>query len=349
MGTLQPELKALHIGSMPHADPQRACALGFELFPDIPAWPQLPRRTFNENMYAQFSERFPGVVLEEERIWVDRTQDLDPGLEILYTAYLDDVLSYGETSADYALGLHTFLRQVPDLVRAPDADRGHLMVKGQVTGPISWGLTVVDQDRRPTLYDEILADAIAKHLRLKARWQERALRQVCEHTILSVDEPFMSSFGSAYVSLSRDQVMPLMEEVFSGIQGLKMVHCCGNTDWSLLMATSVDILSFDAYEYAINLALYPDEIAQFLHRGGTLAWGITPNTPAAYDETVDSLLERLLGAMGLLVEKGFHLDDILRASLISPACGLGSLPVDLAERVLALTSEVSQAMRERYV
>jgi len=341
MSTL-PALGAFHIGSVPFTDPEYACRIVREHFPEIHAWPQLPRRSFAENMYAQFSERFPGVVIDEDQITVDRLQDLDPGLEALYLAYLEDDLSYGELSADYALGLHTFLDSAPAL------DRGPTFVKGQVTGPVSWGLTVVDQERRPTLYDEVLAEAIAKHLMLKARWQESALRRISEHTILSVDEPYMSSFGSAYVSLSRDQVITLMEEVFCGIQGLKMVHCCGNTDWSLLLATSVDILSFDAYDYAIHLALYPKEIAAFLDRGGTLAWGITPKTSDAYQETVDSLVGRLVAAMDLLVQKGIHLDDILQASLITPSCGLGSLPEALAEHVLSLTAAVAGAMRARY-
>ena len=342
MSTLKPQLRALHAGSFPHTDPQRACELVFEHYPDIPAWPQLPRRTFVENMYAQFSARFPGLVLEEKRLWVDRSQDLDPGLSALYLAYLDDDLSYGELDREHGLGLYTFLEQARRLPAAPP------LVKGQVTGPISWGLTVVDQDRRPVLYDEILADAIAKHVRLCARWQQSVLQGIGAGTILCVDEPFMSSFGSAYVSLSREQAITLLDEVFCGLECVKMVHCCGNTDWSILMSTTVDILNFDAYEYALNLSLYPDEVAAFLDRGGVLAWGITPNTPAARQETVDSLVERLLAGMDLLVGKGIHLDDILKASLITPACGLGTLTEDLAEHILSLTAAVSRAMRERY-
>jgi methionine synthase II (cobalamin-independent) len=337
-----PPLSALHIGSTPFTDPGYACDLVLERFPEIPAWPQLPRRSFRESMYAQFSERFPGTVIDEEQIVVDRALDLDPALETLYMAYLENDLAYGETSADYALGLHTFVQRARKLDRLPP------FVKGQVTGPISWGLTVVDRDRRPTLYDEILADAIARHLRLKASWQESVLCEIAEHTILSVDEPYMSSFGSAYISLGREQAIALIEQVLGGIQGLKMIHCCGNTDWSLLLATSMDILSFDAHSYAVNLALYPEEIAAFLARGGMLAWGITPKTPDAYRETVDSLMERLLSAMDLLVRKGIHLDDILQASLVTPSCGLGPLSEDLAEHVLDLTARVSRAMRARY-
>jgi hypothetical protein len=335
-------------GSLPHTDPRDACQLVFEYCPDIPCWPQLSKRVFNENMYAQYSERFPGIVLESDRIWVNRGRDLDPELEALYMADLDQDLSYGTTSPDYALGLHTFLQQLADMEHKPT------LVKGHVTGPVSWGLTVVDQDRRPTLYDEILADAIARHLALKARWQEDALRQACNadaastQTIISVDEPYMSSFGSAYVAVSREQVIDLLEQVFASIHGIKMVHCCGNTDWSILMETSADILHFDAYEYAPNLALYPDDIKTFLARGGILAWGITPKSDEAYRETVDSLVEKLLAGMDLLVQKGIHPDDLLQGSLISPSCGLGPLSEALAEHVLALTSGVSKAMQERY-
>ncbi|MBN1581111.1 MAG: methionine synthase [Anaerolineae bacterium] len=343
-----PRLQMVLVGSMPHTDPDEACRLIFEHCPDMPCWPQLPRRTFRENMYAQYSERFPGVVLESDRMWVDRTRDLDPELETLYLADLEQDLSYGETTPDFALGLHTFLDKLADLEHAP------ALVKGQVTGPVSWGLTVLDQDRRPTLYDDVLADAIARHLALKARWQEDVLGQAGNgtatsvRTIMSVDEPYMSAFGSAYVAVSREQVIELLEHVFAAIHGIKMVHCCGNTDWSILMDTSVDILNFDAYEYAVNLALYPDEVKAFLARGGILAWGITPKSDEAYRETVDSLVAKLLAGMDLLVQKGIHLDDLLQASLISPSCGLGPASEALAGRILELTSGVSKAMQERY-
>ena len=59
----------------------------------------------------------------------------------------------------------------------------------------------------------------------------------------------MTSFGSAFVSISREKVIRMLNEVFSGISGLKGVHCCGNTDWSVLLATGLNILNFDAYNY----------------------------------------------------------------------------------------------------
>ena len=151
---------ATAVGSMPHVDPQKACSLVLTHLPEIPAWPQLPRRSFKENMYVQYSEGFPGVVVEDERIWVDRSRDLSKPLEHLYSAYLENQIEKYAIGTDYAAGFPVFLKEAKKI--KPKA------VKGQVTGPISFGLTVTDQNRRPLLYDEVLADAIAKHLRLKA-------------------------------------------------------------------------------------------------------------------------------------------------------------------------------------
>jgi hypothetical protein len=307
-------------------------------------------------MYAQYSEGFPGIVvdLEKERTFVDRSRDLDRDLERLYVAYLQGDIEFGAISPRYAAGLHHLL-DTEGLLQGVASDEGGsvstapVAIKGQVTGPISWGLTVVDQNRRPLLYDDILADAIAKHLRLKATWQEAQLRPLAPHTILFVDEPYLSSFGSGFISLSRDQVVTLLEEVFAGIHGLKGVHCCGNTDWSVLLETSADILNLDAFDYAESLSLYPEAVNAFLERGGIIAWGIVPAGASVEGETADSLTGRLQAAMDLLVRKGVPADRLLAAGLVTPSCGTGSLDPNTAESVLELTAAVSAQMRARYV
>jgi len=336
------ELKGLPtaIGSMPHIDPGEACSLVAKYLPEVPAWPQLPKRAFLENMYVQFSERFPGVVIEDERIYVDRSQDLDEPLERLYASYLENDIDRFAIGADYAAGLHAFL----------DTPMSPLAVKGQVTGPISWGLTVTDQERRSVLYDDTLADAAARHLRFKAAWQEAKLKAICPNTIIFVDEPYMTSFGSAFVSISREQVIGLLEEVFSGISGLKGIHCCGNTDWSVVLSTSLDILSFDAYDYGHTVALYPDEVKAFLERGGMLAWGIVPNEEKDLPgETAKSLVDRLDEQIGALDRKGVSYRLQTERCLVTPACSLASLSVEGTAFALELLVDVSRELRKRYI
>jgi len=325
---------------MPHIDPKEACSLVARFLPEIPAWPQLPKRSFVENMYAQFSEGFPGVVIEDDRIYVDRTKDLDQPLEQLYASYLENKVENYAISPDYAAGLHAFL----------DTELSPFAVKGQVIGPISWGLTVTDQERRSILYDDTLADALAKHLRLKAAWQEMKLKTISPNTIIFVDEPYMASFGSAFVSISREQVITLLEEVFSGISGLKGVHCCGNTDWSVVLSTSLDILNYDTYNYGYTVALYPDEVKAFLERGGILAWGIVPNDEKdVLGETAKSLVDRLEEEIGALDRKGVSFRLQTERCLVTPACTLASLSPDGAAQALELLSDVSKELRKRYI
>jgi hypothetical protein len=345
MPTLEARLLPMHIGSMPHDDPGRACDLTFEYFAQIPTWPQLPRRSPLESMYVQFSERFPGVVVDpdENRIYVDRETDLDPALEQLYIAYLENDVSFGALSPDYAAGFYAFVEQ------APDHSDAFVAVKGQVTGPVSWGLRVTDGDRRPLLYEEVLADAIAKFLRLKAAWQEQELRKVFEKTIVFVDEPYLANFGSALIPIQRHQVVDLIGEVLAGIEGLKGAHCCGNTDWSILLETEIDVVSFDAYGYGHTLALYPDAVRAFLDRGGVVAWGIVPHNDHIFSETAESLLGHLERAWGHLEKKGLQREQIVAASLVTPSCGTGALSPEVAERVFQLTARLSELAREKYL
>ncbi len=338
-----PRCLATAVGSLPHKDPKEACQLVWQYCADIPVWPQLPRRSYYENMYVQFAERFPGLTVDvgKEKAWVDRAR-ADDELEALYLAYLEDDVDAWGVGHEYAAGLHAFFSEKEILSKA-------VAVKGQVTGPISMGLQVTDQDLRPILYDEILADALAKHLRLKASWMEQQLRRVHSTVIVSVDEPYMSAFGSAFISLSREQVITALEEVFAGLSCLKGVHCCGNTDWSVLLETSVQVLSFDAYNYAESISLYPEAVQAFLQRGGIIAWGIIPMDEGAIAAaTVDGLLDRLEQAWGLLTAKGIPQDDVVASCLVTPSCGLAPISPAMAARALELTAQLSEAVRQRY-
>jgi len=326
------------IGSMPHRDAARACADVLRFLPDIPAWPQLPRRSPLENMDAQYGEGFPGAVIKDGSVRIDRAQDIDTQLAALYQAYIDNDTAKYPISRERAAGLHLFLDEPSGSPRA---------VKGQLTGPITWGLTVTDADGRAIIYDDTLGDAVPRFLKLQAGWQEKQLRRLSPRTILFVDEPSLSSFGSVGLMLSREQVAAAMNEVFSGISGLKGCHCCGNTDWSLLTATTLDIISFDTYNYAESLSLYPKEIKGFLQRGGAIAWGIVPTDDAALaGETAASLKDRLEEAMAPFTRAGIPYAELKAHALLTPSCGLATLKSEeTAAIALEILGEVSRLMR----
>ncbi len=345
--TFAPRFWTTHMGSVPFLD---AAAISARLAAtlDVPAWPQMSRRTFRENMYVQYSAPLPRVVLDEahEKITVDTTGDLTPDLEAFYERYLADDVDAFALPADHAEGFFAMLDQFH---QTPGA-----WAKGQVTGPISLGLTVVDQGLRSILYNDLLADVIVKNASMNARWQARQLQAVRPNVIVFVDEPYMASFGSAFISLSREQVITMLDEVYAAIRqegALSGVHCCANTDWSVLLETSVDILNLDAYGYLENLALYPAELRAFLDRGGVVAWGIVPNTEEINRVTPEQLAHRLWDGLHLIHDRAqargvqIEPEELADRSLIVPSCGLGSQTTETADRVLTVLAQTGAILQ----
>lgn len=336
------------IGSFPHQDANAICQRILSSV-DVPVWPQLSRRSYRENMYAMFSAGLPGIMLDdkEERISFDTSGDLTPSLEAFYERYLADDVDSFALSADFAAGFHAML----DLLPAAPGE----WIKGQVTGPISFGLTVTDQDKRASLYNDMLADTIVKNTVMIARWQIRQLRAMRPNVIIFVDEPYMASFGSAFISLGREQVVTTLNEVFDAIHdegALAGVHCCANTDWSVLMETKVDLLNLDAYGYMDNLALYPHELRKFLDRGGMAAWGIVPNNAEIYDFTPNSIAAKFNEGLELISQKAqargvdIQPNEFASRSLITPSCGVGPETVEIAEKVMDVLSETGEEIRQ---
>ena len=328
------------IGSMPHVNPDEACSVVMKYLPAIPAWPQLPRRSPEENMVIQFSEGFPGIVIKGDKIHLRPSANFESELEQIYIDCEQDNAHKYAISTEYAAGLYAFLSKAT----------GSKIVKGQITGPVTWGLTVTRQNGLGILYDDTLAETAAKFLRLKASWQENILREISPDTIIFVDEPYLVSLGSVFTPIPEEKVPALLEEVFQGIKGTKGLHCCGNTNWSVILDTTIDILSFDAYNYASSLSTHSAKVKSFLERGGNIAWGIVPNEEEALaKESLPSLRDRLAEAMAPFTRDGVKFKQIIAQGLITPSCGLESLSPEVASLALELTAKLSHDLRSRYI
>jgi methionine synthase II (cobalamin-independent) len=346
-----PACLATIIGSLPHRDAQEAVKLILKYTPEIPAWPQLPKLP-HENMMIQFTESMPGFVERDGSAYFDTSSStFEEELLAFYEKYItaseggdQQALEGFRMSPEYASGLYEFLT-------LPDLEPGAVAVKGQITGPITLGTSLTDQDRRCAYYDSRLREVLVKSLAMKVRWQIQQLRRYDLPVIIFIDEPSMQFFGSsAFVGISREDVIRDLNEVMEVIHGqggIAGIHCCGNTDWSLILTTEVDILSFDAYEFFDRLALYADELKEFVNRGGIISWGITPTLQKDRlpEETADSLVSRFESEAAELDKRGIAGELILRQSLITPSCGMRGLSEEMAVFALKLTRDVSYYIR----
>jgi methionine synthase II (cobalamin-independent) len=299
-------------------------------------------------MYAQYSEGLPGIRVDEEngRILFQVDESLEAELERFYQAVIDEELERFAISEEYAAGLQHFVSGafLTELEKKP-------FVKGQVTGPISYGLTVTDQSRRASLYNETLEQVIVKGLALKSKWETQLLRRAAPgaKVVMFFDEPYLVSVGSALISVSREQVIRDIKECIDGSGAdLTGIHCCGRTDWSALFETGADILNFDAFDYLDSFIAYGEEIKEYIQRGGIIAWGVVPNDERVFGETGEMLAGIVESAFDILESRGIDRLALANQSMITTTCGLGPASVEVAQRALHLLEEVSGTLRKRY-
>ena len=342
-----PECLATAIGSMPHDDPSVACDIILDTIPDIPIWPQLPNTDFREEMEIQYSEGFPGVVLDEEkkRMYFETDADVTSDFEKFYENFMSENFDYFKISPEFSRGIYAMEKNLKETKPASIQ-----FLKSQVTGPVTFGLATIDENKRAIYYNDIYRDIVIKAITMKARWLLDRFKSLGYPQICFVDEPILTGFGSStYVSVQRSDVVSDLNEVVEAIHadgGLVGTHCCGNTEWPIIMDAGVDIVSFDAYEFGETIAYYADQTKSFLEKGGVLAWGIVPTSEKIRDESADSLIKRLNEKVEYLSSKGIDKNLIWEKCLLTPSCGTGSLSIEYSEKVFYTLSEVSRELRK---
>ncbi len=353
--SMKPKFLASAVGSMPFEKTEYAVQVSLNNL-DAPIWPQMSHYGLLEQMEIQYSEGMPRCVIDQEkrRMYFDTSGDTSEEIAAFYETYMtamDPDEGTGDCSTlaiseDYAHGFYCLERTL----QAAGGKRP--LLKGQTTGPCSFALTIVDENKRALWYNEEFRDMIVKALAMKCRWQIQRLKNYADKVICFIDEPILSAFGSStYVSVQRDEVVETLNEVIEAVHAddaLAGIHCCGNTEWSILVDAGVDIVNFDAFEYGETISMYPEHIKRHLEGGGMLAWGVVPTSPAVRDQTVETLVAQQEKVMDLLASKGIDKQLIAEQTIITPSCGTGSMETADADKVFELTGQVSKALKAKY-
>jgi methionine synthase II (cobalamin-independent) len=305
-------------------------------------------------MIQQFAPGLPGLATRDNALFVDNAGPaFDAALVDFYEAYMainEGSLDFEDSpyviTPKHAEGFFDFLSRIEQMEDAP------LAVKGQITGPITFTTGLKDKKGRAILFDEQVKDAAVKLIAMKARWQVRQLAIFGVPVVIFLDEPALAGFGSSeLIGLSKDEVGACLNEVFEAVHaegGVTGIHVCANTDWSMVMESQADIVNFDAYGYFDRFMLYEDHIVEFFRSDRVLAWGLVPtlNPEDLLREDTDSLAARFFDQVDRVAALGIETAAVLSQSLITPSCGAGSLTLDLAEKVLTLTRDVSEKIRK---
>ena len=335
-----PNSLATGVGALPHTDPVLACNDVLALLPQFPYIPTLPDRNLLESIVFNDSEQLPGRVIREDRLLFDSTRDQTAEMEKVYMDYVEGAYAGYGLHREYASAFIEMMgRKIPQA----------RVLKCQVTGPVTFGMQVVDANKRPIYYDTQLADVLSKMIALKVRWCEQEMRRCTgiAETLVVLNEPYLASLGSSVVPVDKETVRSGWTDIASMTDGGLGVHCCSNTDWEFVISLDPSVISMDAYATSREFLLYADTITSYMERGGVVAWGIVPADFRVFStETVDTLYEKYCAIRTQLCtrmpEKLFDAQ-----SLITPSCGIRFADRDGSLAIMDAAAEISRRIRAK--
>jgi len=230
----------------------------------VPAAPQMVGLSFWEDMFWSALDGLPALTVDPDQRQVRaRSQGREDELAAFYARFLAGERDFLALPPRSRLGWDAFLdRARSDPAFGPD------YLKIQVLGPVTFGQMVLLDDGQKTLGDDPeLLEATALALGGKAAWAAARIRALGRTPVVFLDEPGLTAFGSAFSTLSAESILKTMntagDVVRQGGPALLGAHVCGNTDWSLLLGSNLDIVNFDAFAVLEQFCLYPGKSRPF--------------------------------------------------------------------------------------
>jgi hypothetical protein len=357
MMTFEARCGTTAMGIMPHRDIERALELALSL--DIPFWPQLPKVSLYEDMYVQASQNFPGIVIDfdKERLSFNTSrfeQELDG-----YFVKMDTPETFALTP-QYSTVFHKFLSK--EL-------QGYKAIRGQVTGPVSFGFKVLDENLKPIIYNDEARAILFDFIQKKANIQYRELNERNSNAFVWVDEPGLAYVFSGLSGYNEQQAKEDYHNFVQGLEGPKGLHLCAEVNLPYLLELGVEILSFDAYQIGFMPKEYAGSVAEFIKKGGIISWGIVPTESTVLATQTPGTLAAILSNYWEVVSEnnGLSLSQIATQALVAPArccladigqvdtsakkaseCQVSSSEGKIVEKAFAFLPELAQILRDKY-
>jgi methionine synthase II (cobalamin-independent) len=299
---------ATGIGSLPHVDPGEAVEFVLRHAPRLPFAPSLPARSKREGMVGQAASGISGISVEADGSLSIDHRAIDP------SAPLDERSFAG----DAFVGFRAFLTAM--------AERSG-PIKISLTGPVTLGVALHAAGLRASSAFAVAGEAVRQRARAMLRLVGERVPQA--EVIAPVDA----------VDLVSSALAVLETGATTGL------HCCGEADWRLLLQSGPQILSVPT---GAGLERAAGTLADFLERGGWVAWGAVP-TDRPVGQTVERLWRQLSVLWCDLVAGGCDPGLLRTRALITPACGLARHGITQAEQVMVLATRLAQRLHDQAI
>lgn len=313
------------VGSLPHVDRDAAIAFVLERNPELPAAPTTPAIEPLEQMIPQATWGIHGVSTAS-----------DGTLSVADPAVLDPEAPIGDP------GLSG--RPYESWRRFLDAVSGRTEpIKLQLTGPITLSLALGQAGVPIDLAASVAGGAVTQRVGHLLDLADQ--RAPGTPVLLVLDEPGLVGGLRPGLPLEADGIIDLLSGVLAAAEGRAVtgVHCCGPTDWRLVLQAGPGLLSLPVGADVTGSA---GALGSFLERGGWVAWGAVV-TDGPLGEQPSRSWRQLSSQWCELVQAGADPVLLRRQALVTPVCGLALHDEAQSDHVFSLTRRLSEKIHDQ--
>ena len=337
--------RCLPIGSLAYNNIEPATMMMAKLFEQMPSLAFLPNIDPEDNINNRTFTGIPGIKAKENKLV----------LRISSNAYKQALVKL-----DKAYNNPTLENLAPYAIEAPYLDKFLKFIKKfksaqaciNLLGPFTIAQRLMLDAEEHTLADKNFRKHFIQSVCVKALWAIEKIKEISPKTqvIVILEEPFLGRLGTLKrenEEITEELITHLFTRVIDKLHSagaLVAIHSTEKCDWQVPINAGADIISFDAYNNPNNLSIIPEQVTEFISRGGKINWAIVPTTSETVVKglNIEYLKRRLIATFEGLINAGVPAKLVYNSAIVSTQGDVAQLPIIFGEKAIMLAVELSK-------
>lgn len=337
--------RCIPLGALPYDDIGTATRMAAKLFEKLPFVATLPNVSTEDTIINRTLTNIPGIRVTGNKIEIKITSNhYKQWMSKLEKAFNHPNVNNLEPFAIDSPFLEKYFQMI-NKFKSPNAVINLL-------GPFSLSQMLDNIAEEEMLIDKTYRKLFIQAVCVKALWAINKIKEINKDTVplIILEEPLFGQLGD--IKRENDDItVEIVTSLFSRVvEKLKSagayvgVQCMEKCDWKIPINAGVDLISFDAYNNPNNLCIIPEQITNFIARGGKINWGIVPVTNEAMVKNlnIDLISNRLFSTLEQLVIAGVSEPFVYNSAYVSIQGNVDKLPIIFAEKAIILTNQLSK-------
>lgn len=337
--------RCIPLGSLPYDNIEAVTRMAAKLFDKMPFVAVLPKISEEDTLINRTLEKLPGIKIEGKKVLINTgSNHYKQNLSKLEKAFNHPTLDNLEPFAINSPFLEKYFQMIKKF-KSPNAIINFL-------GPFSISQILMNAAEEQMLTDKSFRKLFIQSICVKALWVINKIHQINHETvpIIMLEEPLYSQLGNLKrenEDITVDLVTGMFTKVVEKLKdagAIVGVQCMDKCDWKIPINAGIDIISFDAYNNPNNLCIIPEQVTEFIARGGKINWGIVPvmNETIVKSLNIDHVSHRLFSTMEGLILAGVPANYVYNSALVSVQGSVEKLPLIFAEKAIILATQLAK-------